>query len=110
MRYIIAFLLTVALLCFSIVTGRAEQPTELPSGTYYLSFTSKVRKDDELKNLPVRLTTKIKTQSSASSGDRTNIVTDIGIESDDLLLAKEHDTYRSETERFKWVLTNQRQD
>ena len=38
MKYIIAFLLTVALLCFSIVTGRAEPPTLLPSGTYYLSF------------------------------------------------------------------------
>ncbi len=163
--------LTVALLCFSIVTGRAEQPTELPSGTYYLSLTSKVRKDDELKNLPGCLTTKIKNQTSASSGDRTNILTDIVIESDnlgkfvdhsvedydkaklidgfivlsmtapmagetmnkittfhlmgtvsnhsargegasfqDLFLAKEHDSYRSETERFKWVLTNQPQD
>jgi hypothetical protein len=167
MKYITAFLLTVALLCFSIVTGRAAQATELPSGTYYLSLTSADSKD-ELKNLPVRLTTKIKTQESASSGERTFIQTDIVIESDhlgkfvghsveeydkgklidgsialsmtkpmaggvtnkittfhligtvsnhsargegasfqDVFLAKEHDSYRSETERFKWTLTNQ---
>ena len=71
MKYIIAFLLTVALLCFSIVTGRAERPTELPSGTYYLSITSKDW-TGELKNLPVRLTTKV--QQSASWFDKTEIV------------------------------------
>ncbi len=42
MKYIIAFLLTVALLCFSIVTGRAERPTQLPSGTYYLSIRERL--------------------------------------------------------------------
>jgi hypothetical protein len=82
MKYIIALLLTVALL-FSIVTGRAGQPTALPSGAYYLSFTTKEGKTEEReKNLPVRLTTKIKNQESASSGDRTVILTDIVIESD----------------------------
>jgi hypothetical protein len=170
MKYIIAFLLTVALLCFSIVTGRAEQPTELPSGTYYLSLTGKDGKS-EPKNLPVRLTTKITTSDRSTSGDMTVIQTDIVVESDDLgkfvghsvenydggklidgfivlsktepmagkvmnhittfhlmgtvsnhsvrgegasfqdvFLAKEHDSYRSETERFKWALTNQPQD
>ena len=82
MKHIIVFLLTVALLGFPIVTGRAEQPTELPSGNYYLSLTSQVRKEDELKNVPVRLTTKINTQKSSSSGDRAVVVTDIVVEAD----------------------------
>ena len=83
MKHITAFLLTVALLSFSIVTGRAEQPTELPSGNYYLSLTSSVAKD-EVKNHPVRLTTKSKPDKSASSGDRKSILTDIVIEAGDL--------------------------
>ena len=83
MKYIIAFLLPVALLCFSIVTGRAEQPTELSSGTYNLSLTSKDGKDDEERNLSVRLTTKIKSQHSLSSGDKTTILTDIVMELDE---------------------------
>jgi hypothetical protein len=85
MKYIIAILLTVALLCFSIVTGRAEQPTALPSGTYYLSLTPTDSKDakDEVKNLPVRLTT-TKGLGSVSSGAMTAIQTDIVMEADDL--------------------------
>lgn len=71
MKYIIVFLLTAALLCFSIVTGPAERPTELPSGTYYLSLTSEDWKG-ELKNVPVQLTTKI--EASASYFDKTDIV------------------------------------
>jgi hypothetical protein len=82
MKYTIAFLLTVALLCFSIVTGRAEEPTALPSGTYYLSLAPTDSKN-EVKNLPVRLTT-TKGLGSVSSGDRTVIQTDIVMESDDL--------------------------
>ena len=70
MKYTIAFLLTVALLCFSIATGRAERPTELPSGTYYFSMSEDGK--ETLKNLPVRLTTK--TQESASYFDKTDIV------------------------------------
>jgi hypothetical protein len=60
MKYTIAFLLTVALLCFSIVTGRAERPTELPSGTYYLSL-------ENFKNIPVHLTSKIQEQSASET-------------------------------------------
>ena len=79
MKHIIVFLLTVALLGFSIVTGRAEQPTELPSGTYNLSLTSESRGKS---NYPVRLTTKINTQKGYSSGDRAEVVTDIVVEAD----------------------------
>jgi len=65
MKHIIAFLLTVALLSFSIVTGRAEQPTEqrteLPSGTYYFSITSK---DQGEYKVSVRLTSKIREKAS----------------------------------------------
>ena len=172
MKHRIAFLLTIALLSFSIVTGRAEQPSELPSGSYYLSLTSKVRKEDELKNLPVHLTTKIDTQKSWSSADYKGTLTDIVIDGgnlgnfvghtfeeyhegklkngyivlsmtkpwadksldtiitlhlmgkvsnhsatgegasfkDVLLPFEEHESYRSETERYKWTLTTQPKD
>jgi hypothetical protein len=85
MKHIIAFLLKVAFLGFSIVTGRAEQPPALPSGTYYLSLTPTDSKDakDEVKNLPVRLTT-TKGLGSVSSGAMTVIQTDIVMESDNL--------------------------
>jgi hypothetical protein len=79
MKHIIVFLLTVALFSFSIVTGRAEQPTELPSGTYNLSLTSE---SGGKSNYPVRLTTKINTQKGHSSGDRAEVVTDIVVEAD----------------------------
>jgi hypothetical protein len=81
MKYIIAILLTVALLCFSIVTGRAEQPTELPSGTYYLSLTVE-GSNEGLKNFPVHLTTKtagkIRMKDSDLDRAETDIVLDAG--------------------------------
>jgi hypothetical protein len=81
MKHIIVFLLTVALFSFSIVTGRAEQPTELPSGTYYLSVTVEGSNEGQ-KNVPVHLTTKSagKTRVKDSELDRaeTDIVLDAG--------------------------------
>jgi hypothetical protein len=81
MKYIIAFLLTVALLCFSIVTGRAEQPTELPSGTYYLSLTVE-GSNEGMKNFPVHVTTKsagkIRMKDSDLDRAETDIVLDAG--------------------------------
>jgi len=81
MKHIIAFLLTVALLGFSIVTGRADETTELPSGNYYLSLTVEHsdRKEDIAKNLPVRLTTKIIPNYVSSNGN-TFTTTDIVVE------------------------------
>jgi hypothetical protein len=89
MKHIIAFLLTVAFLSFSIVTGRAEQPTEpsteLPSGNYYLSLTFEDGEGHNLKNVPVRLTTKIDPlQSLASTDEGRCIKTDIVIECSEL--------------------------
>jgi hypothetical protein len=81
MKYTIAFLLTVALLCFSIVTGRAEEPTALPSGTYYLSLTVEGSKEG-LKNFPVHVTTKsagkIRMKDSDLDRAETDIVLDAG--------------------------------
>jgi hypothetical protein len=87
MKHIIAFLLTVALLCFSIVTGRAEQPTELPSGTYYLSLTAEDSKEG-LKNVPVRLTTKITTNARMKDSDLDRTETDIVLDAGEVLGGK----------------------
>ena len=104
MKNTIAFLLTVALLCFSIVTGRAEQPTELPSGTYYLSLTVEGSKEG-LKNFPVHVTTKSAGKIRMKDSDLDRAETDIVIDAGEIgKLVGHTDEYYLEGKMYQGVI------